>query len=372
MVTDLRSLPIVKVIGEPLDETLETVVESIQFSIFCFTLPFYLFVTYIMLNAQLRGIVELSTPFFKLCITTAVVDICGLLNNYLGAMFPKWSWGTGIYLYLDHFYAHAYLYFAWALGTLLNNYLGAMFPKWSWGTGIYLYLDHFYAHAYLYFAWTSGICQAMCVSVLATNRLSAIMFPNKHNIIWSSTRLRIAMSLQFIPGMLAGLATLFNGTQLYRNNKNGVVPKFIDEKQVTFFFLVAGAFLTIVCIYLISAYCYLLYVLRKNSNAIKNTQFRKARSQIKKREFKLFIMSSITVAIQIAALCLFVSYATGILVISLDKFYLLYNGISDLYAGINPYLLWIFSDSLRKHILIWFGFKQHQKQPSSSVITVIH
>ncbi|KAF1755752.1 hypothetical protein GCK72_012202 [Caenorhabditis remanei] len=77
------------------------------------------------------------------------------------------------------------------------------------------------------------------------------------------------------------------------------------------------------------------------------------------------------VAIQIAALCLFVSYATSILVISLDKFYLLYNAISDLYAGINPYLLWIFSDSLRKYILIRIGFRKKKKGPSSSVLTVV-
>ncbi|EGT42121.1 CBN-SRV-11 protein [Caenorhabditis brenneri] len=173
--------------------------------------------------------------------------------------------------------------------------------------------------------------------------------------------------------MLVGCATFFNSTQLYRNSKNGLIPKFKNETLVTYFFLIAGAFMTIVCLYLIIAYCYLLYVLRKNSRAMKKTALQKSRTQIKKKEMKLFIMSSITVAIQISALCLFVSYATSILVISLDKFYLLYNAISDLYAGINPYLLWIFSDSLRKHILVRLGFSKgrRRKQPSSSVLTVV-
>ncbi|EFO85107.1 hypothetical protein CRE_26882 [Caenorhabditis remanei] len=216
-----------------------------------------------------------------------------------------------------------------------------------------------------------GICQAMCISVLATNRLSAIIFPNRHHHIWSTQRLRIAYAIQFLPGMMAGMATLFDKTQLYRNSKNGVIPKFRNEALVTYFFLIAGAFLTLVCIYLIFAYCYLLFVLRRNTKMIKNSAFQKSRNQIKKKEMKLFIMSSITVAIQIAALCLFVSYATSILVISLDKFYLLYNAISDLYAGINPYLLWIFSDSLRKYILIRIGFRKKKKGPSSSVLTVV-
>ncbi|CAL2038688.1 unnamed protein product [Caenorhabditis brenneri] len=186
MVTDLYSLPLVTQEGEPLNETLEKVVETVQFSIFCFTLPFYIFVTYFMLDALHRGVEELSTPFFRLCITTAFIDI-------------------------------------W---TLLNNYLGAMFPKWGWGTKAYLFLDGYYAHAYLYFAWSSGICQAMCVSLLATNRVSAILFPQKHSRMWSSTKLRIAIAIQFLPGMLAGLTTFFNETQLYRNTKNGVVPRF--------------------------------------------------------------------------------------------------------------------------------------------------
>ncbi|EFP11463.1 hypothetical protein CRE_20625 [Caenorhabditis remanei] len=206
MVTDLYSLPAVQIIGDPLDETLEKVVETVQFSIFCFTLPFYIFVIYHLLDAQLRGVEDLSTPFFKLCVTTAIVDILWI--------FPR---------------------------TLLNNYLGAMFPKWGWGTRIYLFLDGFYAHTYLYFAWTSGICQAMCISVLATNRLSAIIFPNRHHHviffsnfstlvtyfqIWSTQRLRIAYAIQFLPGLMAGMATLFDKTQLYRNSKNGVIPKF--------------------------------------------------------------------------------------------------------------------------------------------------
>ncbi|ULT93093.1 hypothetical protein L3Y34_002938 [Caenorhabditis briggsae] len=216
-----------------------------------------------------------------------------------------------------------------------------------------------------------GICQAMCVSVLATNRLSAIIFPNRHHQIWSPKKLRIAYAIQFLPGMIVGIATFFNSTQLYRNSKNGIVPKFKDESLVTYFFLIAGVFLSLVCLYLIFAYCYLLYVLRKNTKMIASSALKKSRNMIKKKEMKLFIMSSITVAIQISALCLFVSYAVSILVISLDKFYLLYNAISDLYSGINPYLLWIFSDSLRKHILIRMGLKKGRKQPSSSVITVI-
>lgn len=83
MVTsDLYSLPIVQQIGEPLDETLETVVETIQFSIFCFTLPFYIFVIYFLVDAQLHGKQELCTPFFKLCVTTAIIDICKFLVRY--------------------------------------------------------------------------------------------------------------------------------------------------------------------------------------------------------------------------------------------------------------------------------------------------
>ncbi|UMM26355.1 hypothetical protein L5515_010095 [Caenorhabditis briggsae] len=330
VVTDFYSLPMVTQTGDYTQETLEKIVETVQFSIFCFTFPFYILVTYFMLDALHRGIDELSTPFFRLCITTAFIDI-------------------------------------W---TLLNNYLGAMLPKWGWGTRVYLFLDVYYAHTYLYFAWASGICQAMCVSLLATNRVSAILFPSKHSRMWTSTRLRIAIAIQFLPGLFAGIATFFNETQLYRNSKNGVVPRFKSEIFIGVLFGIAGLFLAIVCIYLILAYCYLLFMLRKSSNAIKSSHFAKSRAVIKKKEVKLFIMSSITVTIQISILVLVIIYATSLLNFPLDTFYLCYNAISDLYAGINPYLLWIFSDSLRKHIFIRLGLKKRRRVASSSVVTV--
>ncbi|CAP32533.2 Protein CBR-SRV-11 [Caenorhabditis briggsae] len=340
MISDFNSLPLIVQIDEPLDETLEKVVETIQFSIFCFTLPFYCFVIYLLLDAQLRGIEELSTPFFKLCVTTSVVDIWTLLNNYLGAMFPKWGWGTRVYLFLDGYYAHTYLYFAWTSETCNSpNFKNYYFKKLTSNFPVmFNTMTELLLNSKLSFP---GICQAMCVSVLATNRLSAIIFPNRHHQIWSPKKLRIAYAIQFLPGMIVGIATFFNSTQLYRNSKNGIVPKFKDESLVTYFFLIAGVFLSLVCLYLIFAYCYLLYVLRKNTKMIASSALKKSRNMIKKKEMKLFIMSSITVAIQISALCLFVSYAVSILVISLDKFYLLYNAISDLYSGINPYLLWI-------------------------------
>ncbi|CAO4372211.1 unnamed protein product [Caenorhabditis nigoni] len=188
--------------------------------------------------------------------------------------------------------------------------------------------------------------------------------------MWTSTRLRIAIAIQFLPGLLAGIATLFNETQLYRNSKNGVVPRFKSEIFIGVLFGIAGLFLAIVCIYLILAYCYLLFMLRKSSNAIKSSHFAKSRAVIKKKEVKLFIMSSITVTIQISILVLVIIYATSLLNFPLDTFYLCYNAISDLYAGINPYLLWIFSDSLRKHIFIRLGLKKRRRVASSSVVTV--
>uniref|UniRef100_A0A8R1E6A6 Uncharacterized protein n=1 Tax=Caenorhabditis japonica TaxID=281687 RepID=A0A8R1E6A6_CAEJA len=87
------------------------------------------------------------------------------------------------------------------------------------------------------------------------------------------------------------------------------------------------------------------------------------------RETKLFVMSTITVGVQFAVLLFFIFGGSGIMGINSDQFYLVYNALSDLYASINPYLLWIFSDSLRKYVLQKFGLIK--KETNVSTITGI-
>ncbi|CAI5449358.1 unnamed protein product [Caenorhabditis angaria] len=282
-------------------------IEYMQFSIFCVTLPFYIFVLYFIYLGRKRKIDQLSTPFFLLCITTGIIDILNYTNNYFNSMLPKWGWGVPFFLFLD---------------------------------GIY-------AHIYFYIAWSTGICQVFSVAVIASNRLTAIIYPFRNNQIWNAKNLRIAIGIQFVPGCLLASATFFNPTQLYRNNQN----------ITSMFFLTCGLLVLIVCFYLIIGYFYLFVVLRRSATRNHNT-FRKLNIKTKRRDMKLLCMSSLVVLTQITGFVFLAIAATDIIVLNLEEFYLLYNIVSDLYSGLSPYLLWIFSDSLRIFIFQELGFNQ--------------
>ncbi|EFP08271.1 CRE-SRV-13 protein [Caenorhabditis remanei] len=323
-------------------------IEIFQFILVTITVPLYLFLLFFMVKAQILKMDELVTPFFKLCISTAIID----------------------------------------LSILFANYFGAMFPKMGYFTSFYLNLDYIYAHIYLYIAWSTGICQAMSVSVLATNRLSAMILPQSYKKMWQSQRLWIAIAIQFIPGMLVGILTFFNKTQLVVNNENGLIPQFMEfvlyslnyqlkinhfsKAMTTIFFSIGGFFLLSNCIYLIVAYCYLFIVLHKRNTKLNgfSGNLSLSKEKIRKRERRLFIMCSIIVSVQMTILVFFMVKVGKLFELSVDEFYLLYNLLSDLFASINPYLLFIFSDSLRKYILFQVGIRNNMSINNTAVITV--
>ncbi|EGT41963.1 hypothetical protein CAEBREN_32532 [Caenorhabditis brenneri] len=126
--------------------------------------------------------------------------------------------------------------------------------------------------------------------------------------------------------------------------------------MTTTFFTIGGVFLFINCLYLIIAYCYLFFALRKQNSRIGKSQtISKSNMEYRKREKRLFIMCSIIVAVQLTILSFFSLRALQLFELSVDEFYLFYNALSDLFACINPYLLWIFSDALRKYVFMTLG-----------------
>ncbi|EGT37916.1 hypothetical protein CAEBREN_26345 [Caenorhabditis brenneri] len=320
------------------DEKLVRTVENIQFCVFCLTLTVHFTIVWALFEAHHRRFEELMSPFFKLCLATAGVDI-------------------------------------W---TLLTNYFGAMFPKWGMFVPVYMFLGRGYAHVYLYFAWSTGICQAMGVSILAANRLSVMLFPTKFHLMWQGYRIWIAISVQYLSGLSVGLSTFFNPTQLFRNEQNGIVPKFLNVTMTNTFFLIGGVFLFVNCLFLVlkeaekekNEHVSLLHQRHKNAprQTVRYQSKRKERAKI--REAKLFTMSTITVGVQMSVLLLFIFGGSDILGFSTDQFYMVYNALSDLYASINPYLLWIFSDSLRRYVLQRFGFMR-KEMITTSVTPVV-
>ncbi|UMM27911.1 hypothetical protein L5515_010985 [Caenorhabditis briggsae] len=81
-------------------------------------------------------------------------------------------------------------------------------------------------------------------------------------------------------------------------------------------------------------------------------------------------MCSIIVAVQMTILLFFILKVAKLFELTVDEFYLFYNLLSDLFASINPYLLWIFSDSLRKYVLTQLRLRTNSSFNNTAVITV--
>ncbi|CAB3406526.1 unnamed protein product [Caenorhabditis bovis] len=216
------ALPMVRESEDPLNPNVIFVVEGVQLMFWCITVPFYTILVVFLVDAQKRRHAGLNTPFFKLCISTAIIDLVTMMNNYFGAMFPKWG-------YFVLFYVHA---------------------------------GRIYGHTYMYLAWVSVACQAMCVSDLAANRFSDIVLPRRYpNMFWYR-RIWIPIAIQYVPGSLLGILTFFNPVRLTRNSLNGIVPKFTVKPLTKLFYTIGAAVITLNCLFLFVIYLYLFKSLR--------------------------------------------------------------------------------------------------------------
>ncbi|VDM85981.1 unnamed protein product [Strongylus vulgaris] len=172
---------------------------------------------------------------------------------------------------------------------------------------MYLALGKPYIYLYFIIAWATGINQSLSVSLLATNRLSAILFPGQFNkvtklcvksddLMWYGSRLKLAIVIQVVPGFTIALLNLTNEVQFTDNPTGGMVPEILDKRVTSIYFLCGGLFLLANSIYLISAYCFLFYSIHKRHKAQAGSHIQarvdRAKDQSKKREHKLFLMAS--------------------------------------------------------------------------------
>ena len=109
----------------------------VELFFFSITVPLYVFILLCLFRDwRVRNGQE---PFFKLCFVNGIIDIILLLNNNIGNVMPK---------------ACILPYFFQSLGT-------------------------FYLHIYFLLAWGGGVCQGICVVIIAVNRLTIIIYPDK-------------------------------------------------------------------------------------------------------------------------------------------------------------------------------------------------
>ncbi|KAK6030156.1 hypothetical protein OSTOST_03721, partial [Ostertagia ostertagi] len=164
-----------------------TAFEGISFAYCIITVPFYTFLVTVLIHAQKKKVAALTSSFFKLCITAGITDIV----------------------------------------TLLNNYIGAIFPRWGWFTTIYLALGKPFVYIHLIISWGSAINQAFSVTILAANRLSAVLVPHLHDELWRGRRLILAMIIQTVPGYIGPTLMLRNNVELIKTESGGLLLRSI-------------------------------------------------------------------------------------------------------------------------------------------------
>lgn len=96
----------------------------------------------------------LNVPFFKLCFVTGICDVCKFQPS---KMDPNITSAFTV--------------------ILVNNNLGNVLPKTCAFSEFYQSLGKPFLHAYFLIAWGGGLCQGLCVVVIAFNRFTTIVYP---------------------------------------------------------------------------------------------------------------------------------------------------------------------------------------------------
>uniref|UniRef100_A0A7I5EAB2 G_PROTEIN_RECEP_F1_2 domain-containing protein n=1 Tax=Haemonchus contortus TaxID=6289 RepID=A0A7I5EAB2_HAECO len=222
---------------------------------------------------------------------------------------------------------------------------------------VYLTLGKPYVYFYIMTAWATGTMQVLSTSILATNRLWAILFPQQLHL-WRGRRLVLTVVIQFLPGIVASLPILSYEVSLKESRNGGLIPLITNPRAKAIYFTVAAGFLTVNSVYLILAYSYLFFLIRKRNQiqqkTVSNSRIWQTRKMDlwRKAGFRLFLMASWTVAAEVLYNLYIYSkiFIFPVFHISSEVFYTFYFVLNDLNSGLRAYLLWIFGDHLRHYI----------------------
>uniref|UniRef100_A0AC34QBZ5 Uncharacterized protein n=1 Tax=Panagrolaimus sp. JU765 TaxID=591449 RepID=A0AC34QBZ5_9BILA len=242
---------------------------------------------------------------------------------------------------------------------MLNNDLLNVVPKACITPNFYQSLGNGVVHLYLLLAWSGAVCQCFSVFIIAFNRLTTLVFPNVK--FWHYPYLPIFFILQVIPGLIAGSVTL-SPKVAWVTRGCGVIGNIIDEQAARTYFKIGGSALAITAIGIIIMYGFIIHHMKTNTRFqglfivdVSQPSTKTFLTNKQKREFKLLIISAIICITQL----IYTTYITTREIFSFDQTYVALNFIQDLCAGVNVYLLLIFSqvirNSVKKHVFAIFG-----------------
>ncbi|PIO63059.1 hypothetical protein TELCIR_15360, partial [Teladorsagia circumcincta] len=175
------------------------------------------------------------------------------------------------------------------------------------------------------------INQALSVSILAANRLSAVLVPHLYEEIWHGRRLILAMILQTVTGYIAPTFVLRNKVELKKTASGGLLLRSTNLETMTLYSTLSGLLLAVNGMFLIVAYCYLFCVLHKRHKArlqaaVRTRAQRDRHNDVsKRRENRLLVMASWGVSVQLMLIMLMMTNRCPWFPLTLEQFYILYD-----------------------------------------------
>lgn len=162
-----------------------TLLEWIAFVFAITTIPIYSFLLFI-LHKEVRDNTKRSNAFYLICCIVGYVDILCLLNNYLLYMPPRWNWFLDVYL---------------RAGDIPVKIMFVI----SWG---------------------ANFAQLQATLLMALNRFTALVFAQRHDLIWRN-RARLLIAFIIFPALLLGCSTLISRVE-YRIEDGELSQKLLE------------------------------------------------------------------------------------------------------------------------------------------------
>ncbi|KAF8371093.1 hypothetical protein PRIPAC_77522 [Pristionchus pacificus] len=285
---------------------------------------------------ELRTVLAFVSSFFGL--TTTVVNLLILIAIF----------GPRRAYYRSHFF-----YVIYMVGVLIdivalaNCHLLALLPSKG------LFLDTFLSSTklgrlFLFLAWSSRTCQGFTNFFIALNRVTAIVAP-----IWSQSSIRgLCFTVQFGVGIGVGLVAAVLNVYWCNTSADSWYIQFYDTPSTHLFFDYVFALITFFSMLTIAAYAVLIFNFQSDSRK----SVRRSASDQNDREVKNE-QSLVYIAICVCTMetMYYVMYCYGFIMnanfqLNLETIYVSYFLFTDLYSGVPPYLLLLFSTPIRQDV----------------------
>ncbi|GMR49781.1 hypothetical protein PMAYCL1PPCAC_19976, partial [Pristionchus mayeri] len=216
------------------------------------TLPMYIIVIALLLSSITGQTGGTSLSFYRIYLIGGVVDMASLLNNHLLCILP----------------AHGYY---------LDFYLSSIFI----------------GQTYIAIAWGIRCAQVTTGTILALNRLTAVVFPTKFSQLWSSRNCMVANIVQLVPAICMG-SFIYTSTFEYEVTwQGGKSCEFEDPEFERMYFSIASTIHTIFVFYIVINYGLVFRSFRKQIKQV--LQLRNSSSIEKRRQENRLLYISIVI-----------------------------------------------------------------------------